>query len=142
MHEFVAPDREALASITAWIVERLSNPPEVTQQGLAHGRDPLPEIGREGLGSEAAWSHLRDAVLPTSFPTDHPRYLAFVGGAPTPVAVMADAALSAASVYGAANWRPAPWWPPNEPRSAGSAVSSAIRRRRTARSSAAARWPT
>lgn len=100
MHEFVAPDREALDSITAWIVERLSHAPEVTPQGLAHGRDPLPALGPTGIGTEAAWVQLRDAVLPTSFPTDHPRYLAFVGGAPTPVAVMADAALSAASVYG------------------------------------------
>jgi glutamate/tyrosine decarboxylase-like PLP-dependent enzyme len=43
---------------------------------------------------------LRDAILPTAFPTDHPRYLAFVGGAPTPAAVLVDAAMSAAAVYG------------------------------------------
>lgn len=54
----------------------------------------------EGIGIQATWAALRDVILPTSFPTDHPRYLAFVGGAPTPAAVMADMAMSAASVYG------------------------------------------
>jgi len=48
----------------------------------------------------AAWESLRDTVLPTAFPTDHPRYLAFVGGAPATAAVLADMALSAAAIYG------------------------------------------
>lgn len=53
-----------------------------------------------GIGIHATWAALRDVLLPTAFPTDHPRYLAFVGSSPTPAAVIADAALSAASVYG------------------------------------------
>ena len=95
MHEFVAQDRRVLAGVTQWALTRLSEPPEVApREGLV-----LPAIDREGVGNEAAWATLRDTVLPTAFPTDHPRYLAFVGGAPTPAAVLADMALSAAAVY-------------------------------------------
>lgn len=52
------------------------------------------------MGTAAAWAKLRDEVLPTAFATDHPRYLAFVGGAPSTGATIADAALTAAAVYG------------------------------------------
>ncbi|WP_217645335.1 pyridoxal phosphate-dependent decarboxylase family protein [Nocardioides terrae] len=96
-------DQEVLADVARWIGERLSGPPEVAphrSHGPHDGRAALPELTAEGVGTAAAWETVRDEVLPTTFPTDHPRYLAFVGGAPTPAAVLADAALSAASVYG------------------------------------------
>lgn len=99
MHELVPQDREVLKATAAWIAGRLSDQPAESEQ-LRPGASPsLPDLDREGLGPEAAWEILRD-VLASAFPTDHPRYLAFVGGAPTPVAVLADAALSAAAVYG------------------------------------------
>ncbi|WGL51377.1 aminotransferase class I/II-fold pyridoxal phosphate-dependent enzyme [Nocardioides sp. BP30] len=104
MHEFVAQDREALNDIAAWTAARLSDPSAVPAYGRAGepgtGAEPLPALASEGIGTDAAWAWVRDAVLPTAFATDHPRYLAFVGGAPTPAAVLTDAALSAASVYG------------------------------------------
>ncbi len=97
MHEFLAEDRRALGDIRDWIEGRLtgrgSSP---TPAAVA----PVPAVGAEGLGIEAVWTALRGAILPTAFPTDHPRYLAFVGGAPTPAAVLVDAAMSAAAVYG------------------------------------------
>jgi L-2,4-diaminobutyrate decarboxylase len=100
VHEFSAQDREALAGIAEWMAGRLSDPPEAPSPGHVHGDTVLPDLTGDGIGAVAAWASLRDTVLPTAFPTDHPRYLAFVGGAPTPTAVLADAALSAASVYG------------------------------------------
>lgn len=100
MHELVAQDREVLADVGRWVADRLTHPPTATPQGEVHGRPDLPELTAEGVGTASAWASLRDAVLPSAFPTDHPRYLAFVGGAPTPTSVIADAALSAASVYG------------------------------------------
>ena len=39
-------------------------------------------------------------MLPTAVPPDHPRYLAFIPGAPTVASAIADMALSAAMVYG------------------------------------------
>ena len=100
MHEFVAKDHKVLADVAEWMVGRLSDQPVVASRGPGEVHVELPELTEDGVGTEAAWESLRDMVFPTAFPTDHPRYLAFVGGAPTPAAVLADAALSAASIYG------------------------------------------
>jgi len=43
---------------------------------------------------------LRDVVFPTAVPPDHPRFLAFIPGAPTVVAALADMSVSAAMVFG------------------------------------------
>ena len=74
-------DRQAWESITDWISRRLTC--RTTDPTPAAAR-ALPTVTAEGVGTAAAWASLRDVVLPTAFPTDHPRYLAFVGGAPTP----------------------------------------------------------
>ena len=96
VHEFALEDRQVLSELSTWIAER-----RVAPVSMRPGRTTeLPEVTRSGIGIEATWAALRDLLLPTTFPTDHPRYLAFVGGSPTPAAVIADAALSAASVYG------------------------------------------
>lgn len=60
---------------------------------------PLPAISANGIGTASAWQVLREQVLTTAFPTDHPRYLAFVGGAASVSSVLADMAVSAAGVY-------------------------------------------
>lgn len=96
MHDFALQDRQVLGDLASWIADRRTAPAPLRPGGTAD----LPALTSEGIGIEATWAALRDVLLPTSFPTDHPRYLAFVGGAPTPAAVIADAALSAASVYG------------------------------------------
>lgn len=96
VHEFALQDRQVLKDLADWIANRRSQPMHLLPARTAE----LPEVTRSGIGIQATWAALRDQLLPTSFPTDHPRYLAFVGGSPTPAAVIADAALSAASVYG------------------------------------------
>ncbi len=97
MHELVREDRDVLGDIADWMRDRLSDRAADPAPGI---RPPVPAVTAEGVGTAAAWASVRDAILPTAFPTDHPRYLAFVGGAPTPAAVLVDAALSAAAVYG------------------------------------------
>lgn len=89
-------DRQVLGDLASWIADRRSSPVALRPSRTAE----LPAVTSSGIGIHATWAVLRDVLLPTTFPTDHPRYLAFVGGAPTPAAVIADAALSAASVYG------------------------------------------
>lgn len=96
MHDFALQDREVLHDLAHWIADRRADPVPPRPEPAAE----LPEVTSSGIGIHATWDVLRDALLPTTFPTDHPRYLAFVGGSPTPAAVIADAALSAASVYG------------------------------------------
>ncbi|KQX71833.1 MULTISPECIES: aminotransferase class I/II-fold pyridoxal phosphate-dependent enzyme [Aeromicrobium] len=96
MHDFAVQDRQVLGDLAEWIVDRRTSPAP-----LRPGRTgTLPAVTRHGIGIQATWAALRDLLLPTSFPTDHPRYLAFVGGAPTPASIIADAAMSAAAVYG------------------------------------------
>lgn len=97
MHEFLAEDRFVLGDITDWIGARLSDRAiNITPSATV----AVPDVGAEGVGSAVVWASLRDVILPTAFPTDHPRYLAFVGGAPTSTAVLVEAAMSAAAVYG------------------------------------------
>src|SRR5690606_16157370 len=93
---FALQDRKVLGDLATWIADRRDVPTPVRPARTAQ----LPEVTSAGIGIEATWAALRDVLLPTAFPTDHPRYLAFVGGSPTPAAVIADAALSAAAVYG------------------------------------------
>ncbi|NRQ49601.1 pyridoxal phosphate-dependent decarboxylase family protein [Aeromicrobium stalagmiti] len=96
MHDFALQDREVLTDLAGWIADRRSTVAPVRPARLTR----LPEVTAAGIGIGATWTVLRDVLMPTAFPTDHPRYLAFVGGSPTPAAVIADAALSAASIYG------------------------------------------
>ena len=96
MHDFALQDRQVLHDLADWVAARRESPTPMRPPRTTR----LPAVTRAGIGIEATWAVLRDALLPTTFPTDHPRYLAFVGGSPTPAGIIADAALSAASVYG------------------------------------------
>lgn len=95
-HDLGPEDDEVLARVAEWVSDRLMN----RAVPIHARREELAEITREGSGAAAAWTALREVVLPAAFPTDHPRYLAFVGGAPTTASVLADVAMSAAAVYG------------------------------------------
>jgi L-2,4-diaminobutyrate decarboxylase len=94
VHDFALEDRQVLSDLVSWMVDRRSTPSVRPAPDAA-----LPPVTTSGIGIRATWSVLRDVILPSAFPTDHSRYLAFVGGSPTPAAIIADAALSAASVY-------------------------------------------
>jgi L-2,4-diaminobutyrate decarboxylase len=92
------PEEEKLADeIATWALERLTFRGDTFP--LRREAGPLPQIRPAGIGAFEAWRVLRDRVLPTALPTDHPRYLAFVGGSPTVTSVLADMAVSAAGVY-------------------------------------------
>jgi L-2,4-diaminobutyrate decarboxylase len=92
VHDFALQDRQVLSDLASWIADRRQTPPPVRPSRAT----ALPDVTRSGIGIHATWSALRDLLLPTAFATDHPRYLAFVGGAPTPAAIIADAAVSGA----------------------------------------------
>ena len=97
MHHPLPEDIGALADIGSWAIDRLTCRSETLPP-----REPttaLPEFTADGIGTAGAWSLLRDVILPSALPTDHCRYLAFVGGAPTVASVLADMAISAAAVY-------------------------------------------
>lgn len=61
--------------------------------------EALPDITTGGIGVRGAWRLLRDVILPSAFPTDHPSYLSFIPGAPSVASVLTDIVVSAAGVY-------------------------------------------
>jgi L-2,4-diaminobutyrate decarboxylase len=92
------PEEEKIAGeINVWAMERLTFRDETLP--AVRGTAELPALDAAGIGPSEAWRVLRDDVLPTAVPADHPRYLAFVGGSPTVMSVVGDCAVSAAGVY-------------------------------------------
>ena len=91
MHEL---DRDLAAAMVDIALERLAaDPPDLG--GVA---EVPPAITPDGLGA-AALDRLRE-VLAATTAIDHPRYLAFIPGAPTPASALADLLVSAFFVYG------------------------------------------
>ena len=98
MHEPTPEDAVAAHELAEWALARLTDRRGILPARPASG--PLPPLAPEGIGTAAALATLREAVVPTAIPPDHPRYFAFVPGTPTVAATLADMALSAAMIYG------------------------------------------
>lgn len=97
MHSPTPEEEKLAAEVNTWAMERLTFRDDTFPAQRQYA--PLPSIQPDGIGPTDAWRVLRDQVLPTALPADHPRYLAFVGGSPTVMSVVADFAVSAAGVY-------------------------------------------
>ena len=98
MHEPTPEDAAAAREMLEWSLTRLADrrgilPPSALVEAL-------PEFTGGGIGTDATMRLLRDVVIPTAIPPDHPRYLAFIPGTPTVAAAIADMVLSAAMIYG------------------------------------------
>jgi L-2,4-diaminobutyrate decarboxylase len=91
-------DAEAAREVTRWALARLAGRREILPARAVD--DPLPVIGADGIGAEAALAVFREGIAPTAIPPDHPRFLAFIPGTPTVAAALADMQLSAAMIYG------------------------------------------
>ena len=98
MHQPTPEDEKVLADIADWISDRLGRRDSTLPPSPAPSS--LSPINADGVGIDAAWSELRDSVLPSAIPSDHPRYLAFIPGAASVAASLADMTLAAAGVYG------------------------------------------
>ncbi len=97
MHTPSTEDADTLLAIARWADERLTG--RRGPLGAPSHKAVLPPIAQRGIGSAAAWAVLRDEILPTTVPADHPGYLSFIPGSPTVAAVAADMAVSASAVY-------------------------------------------
>jgi L-2,4-diaminobutyrate decarboxylase len=94
-----APEDAAAAhEVADWALARLAGRRDILPRKTPEG--PLPALGAKGIGAEAALDEFRERVAPTAMPPDHPRFFAFVPGAPTVAAALTDMALSVAMIYG------------------------------------------
>src|SRR4051812_15489285 len=57
-------------------------------------------ITREGLGGDRTLRLWTDVLAPATMSVDHPRYLAFIPGAPTEVSTLFDLLVGASALYG------------------------------------------
>ena len=57
-------------------------------------------ITPDGIGAEEAFRLFREVLAPSVVPVDHPRFLAFIPGAPATLAILFDLVVSASSIYG------------------------------------------
>jgi len=98
MHELTPEDAAAARETLEWALARLADRRAILPPAAA--TEALPELTARGIGTEAAMRLLLGVVIPTAIPPDHPRYLAFIPGAPTVMAALADMALSPAMIFG------------------------------------------
>jgi glutamate/tyrosine decarboxylase-like PLP-dependent enzyme len=97
-----ATDRIA-SEMLAYVRERLLMDPAPLDRPLAPR--VLEELAGQtitqaGLGAERAFQLFREVLAPTTISIDHPRFLAFIPGAPTELASLFDLVVSASSIYG------------------------------------------
>ncbi|HEX6330265.1 MAG TPA: pyridoxal-dependent decarboxylase [Actinomycetota bacterium] len=102
MHEYTDATEGLARAIVDYARGRIANPRPLD-------RPPSPEVLTRrvgatitpgGLGGQEALRIWGDELAPTIMSTDHPGFLAFVPGAPTPASVLFDLAVSAACSYG------------------------------------------
>jgi glutamate/tyrosine decarboxylase-like PLP-dependent enzyme len=105
VHRFDAEAEQLAQMIVAESLDRMRMDPP-----LDGPRDPdqlLAQAGQtitpEGLGGEEALRVWTDVLAGACISVDHPRFLAFIPGAPTEAATMFDLLVSASSVY-AGSW--------------------------------------
>jgi hypothetical protein len=87
MHQPRDDDEKLFIALGEWAMGRLANRSATLPRGPIGG--DITQIDDDGIGLEAAWLELRDRIIPTAIPTDHPRYLSFIPGAPTVAAALA-----------------------------------------------------
>jgi glutamate/tyrosine decarboxylase-like PLP-dependent enzyme len=103
VHRWTDETDRIAGELLAYSRERLLLDPVPLDHPLAHGA--LEELAgqtitTEGLGAERAFDLFRDVLAPSTISIDHPRFLAFIPGAPTELATLFDLVVSASSIYG------------------------------------------
>src|SRR4051812_33381000 len=102
MHRYTAETERLAREITRLALDRMRmevpldgpQPPErlAAQAGAT--------ITADGLGGAAALRLWTDVLAPANMSVDHPRYLAFIPGAPTEVSTLFDLLVGVQSIYG------------------------------------------
>jgi len=102
MHEFDQESEELVQSVFAYALDRLRNEPPLDGPMSAEELQALvgETITPAGLGGTETLRRYVDHLAPASISADHPRYLAFVPGAPTKAASVFDLVVGSSSLCG------------------------------------------
>ena len=102
MHEFDQESEELVQSVFEYALDRLRNEPPLDGPMSAEELQALvgETITPAGLGGTETLRRYVDYLAPASISADHPRYLAFVPGAPTKAASVFDLVVGSSSLCG------------------------------------------
>ncbi len=102
MHEFDQESEELVQSVFEYALDRLRNEPPLDGPMSAEELHALvgETITPAGLGGTETLRRYVDHLAPASISADHPRYLAFVPGAPTKAASVFDLVVGSSSLCG------------------------------------------
>ena len=102
MHEFDQESEELVQSVFEYALDRLRNEPPLDGPMSAEELQALvgETITPAGLGGTETLRRYVDHLAPASISADHPRYLAFVPGAPTKAASVFDLVVGSSSLCG------------------------------------------
>ncbi len=105
MHRFTAESEHLAQLIVSASLDRMRMDPPL--DGPRTADEMLAQVGQtvtdEGVGGEEALRLWTDVLAQACISVDHPRFLAFIPGAPTEASTMFDLLVSASSVY-AGTW--------------------------------------
>ena len=105
MHRFTAESERLARMIVAQSLDRMRMDPPL--DGPRTPEELLAQVGQtiteDGLGGDEALRVWTDVLAAACISVDHPRFLAFIPGAPTEAATMFDLLVGASSVY-AGSW--------------------------------------
>ena len=103
MHRWTDETEAIAQEILGYVRERLRLDPVPLDRPLSPhvlGELAGQTISEDGLGPESAFQLFRDVLAPATISIDHPRFLAFIPGAPSDLATLFDLVVSASSIYG------------------------------------------
>ena len=102
MHRYSDETEQLANDIMRVALDRLRMEPRWT--GRRHRNrwpgERVDTITAAGLGGDAALRLWTDVLAPATMSVDHPRYLAFIPGAPTEASTLFDLLVAASSLYG------------------------------------------
>ena len=102
MHEFDESTDDLAWAIFRYALDRVRTDPPL--DGPRSHQELWEAVGQtiteEGLGGESALAAFADHLAPACISADHPRYLAFVPGAPSEAAALFDLVVGASSFCG------------------------------------------
>src|SRR3954471_6202771 len=102
MHRYTDDTERLAQSIMRVALDRMRMdvPLDGPESAESLGRRAGETVTPQGVGGEAALRLWTDVLAPANMSVDHPRYLAFIPGAPTEVSTLFDLLVGVQSIYG------------------------------------------